>query len=261
MRSDLLEDMPVKLPATEFLMRAGLIRNGRLTYTGLLLFGENPAAYLPAAVVQCVRFHGITMTAPLETIELQGSVPELIVRARDFVAALARTGELPTADGAYAETAYRYPMIAVREIIANAVVHRDYSDPESCVQIHAFDDRIEIISPGKWGGAPTTESGERPIGQLERRSQKRNFRLAQTLTWSKLVEGVGAGVPGQSPTASPLVPPSRWSRRTSVWSRSPSFPSRQSRPRDLRGRPGDLRRLSGNENLAGACGNSALDVT
>ena len=195
MRSDLLEDMPVKLPATEFLMRAGLIRNGRLTYTGLLLFGENPAAYLPAAVVQCVRFHGITMTAPLETIELQGSVPELIVRARDFVAALARTGELPTADGAYAETAYRYPMIAVREIIANAVVHRDYSDPESCVQIHAFDDRIEIISPGKWGGAPTTESGERPIGQLERRSQKRNFRLAQTLTWSKLVEGVGAGVP------------------------------------------------------------------
>lgn len=195
MRSDLLEEMPLKLPAAEFLRRAGLIRHGRLTYTGLLLFGENPATYLPAAVVQCVRFHGTAMTAPLETVELQGSVPELIVKARDFVAALARTGELPTADGAYAEAAYRYPMIAVREIIANAVVHRDYADPESCVQIHAFDDRIEIISPGKWGGAPITESGEHPIGQLERRSQKRNFRLAQTLTWSKLVEGVGAGVP------------------------------------------------------------------
>ena len=135
------------------------------------------------------------MTAPLETIDIQGSVPELIVKARDFIATLARAGELPTAGGAYAEAAYRYPMIAVREIIANAVVHRDYSDQESCVQIHAFDDRIEIISPGKWGGALTTESEERPIGQLERRSQKRNFRLAQTLTWSKLVEGVGAGVP------------------------------------------------------------------
>jgi hypothetical protein len=86
-------------------------------------------------------------------------------------------------------------MIAVREIIANAVVHRDYSDQESCVQVHAFDDRIEIISPGRWGGAPVTESRERLIGQLERQSRKRNFRLAQTLTWSKLVEGVGAGVP------------------------------------------------------------------
>jgi len=195
MRSDLLEKMPANLPAGEFLKQAGLMRHGRLTYTGLLLFGENPTTYLPAAVVQCVRFHGTTMTAPLETIDIQGSVPEMIVRARDFIATLARTGELPTAGGPYAEAAYRYPMIAVREIIANAVVHRDYSDQESCVQIHAFDDRIEVISPGKWGGAPITESEERPIGQLERRSEKRNFRLAQTLTWSKLVEGVGAGVP------------------------------------------------------------------
>jgi hypothetical protein len=160
----------------------------------LLLFGENPTIYLSAAVVQCVRFHGTSLTAPLESIDLQGSVPELIVKARDFIAALARTGELPTADGAYAEATYRYPMIAVREIIANAVVHRDYSDQESSVQIHAYDDRIEIISPGKWVGAPVTEPGEHPIGQLERRSQKRNFRLAQALTWSKLVEGVGTGV-------------------------------------------------------------------
>jgi DNA-binding GntR family transcriptional regulator len=195
MRSDLLEKMPAELSAADFLGQAGLMRRGRLTYAGLLLFGENPTTYLPAAVVQCVRFHGITMTAPLESIDLQGSVPELIVKARDFIAAFARVGELPTADGAYATAAYRYPMIAVREIIANAVVHRDYSDQETCVQIHAFDDRIEIISPGEWGGVPVTESGEHPIGQLERRSQKRNFRLAQTLTWSKLVEGVGAGVP------------------------------------------------------------------
>ncbi len=250
MRSDLLEDMPLKLPPTEFLRRAGLIRHGRLTYTGLLLFGENPTTYLPAAVVQCVRFHGTTMTAPLETIDLQGSVPELIVRARDFVAALARTGELPTAGGAYAEAAYRYPMIAVREIIANAVVHRDYADPESCVQIHAFDDRIEIISPGKWGGAPITESGEHPIGQLERRSQKRNFRLAQTLTWSKLVEGVGAGVPRSiadcesTGAPEPVVatdervvqvtifpkPSSEPTRRPSEPTRRPSEPTRRPSP-------------------------------
>jgi GntR family transcriptional regulator len=65
----------------------------------------------------------------------------------------------------------------------------------SGASFNQFDDRIDIISPGKWGGTSVTESEERPIGLLERRSQKRNFRLAQTLTWSKLVEGVGAGVP------------------------------------------------------------------
>lgn len=46
-----------------------------------------------------------------------------------------------------------------------------------------------------WGGSPAVEDGERLIGELERHSRRLNFRLAQLLTWSKLVEGVGAGVP------------------------------------------------------------------
>jgi predicted HTH transcriptional regulator len=194
-RNDISESIPKQLTPTEFLQRAGLLRHGNLTYAGLLLFGDNPAAILPAAIVQCVRFNGRLMTDPLESCDLQGTVPEVIVKARDFVANISRIGETPTAEGAYAETAYRFPMIAVREIIANAVVHRDYEDQESCVQIHVFSDRIEVISPGEWGGTPTVTKGQIPLGDLERHSQRRNFRLAQTLTWSKLVEGVGAGVP------------------------------------------------------------------
>ena len=45
------------------------------------------------------------------------------------------------------------------------------------------------------GGSPAVEDGERLLGQLARQSRRLNFRLAQLLTWSKLVEGVGAGVP------------------------------------------------------------------
>jgi predicted HTH transcriptional regulator len=195
MRSDISESMPTQLTAAEFLQRAELLRNGHLSYAGVLLFSDSPTIVLPSAMVQCVRFSGIGKTEPLESTDLQGPVPDLIVQARDFVAELARIGEAPTTEGAYAETMYSYPMIAVREIIANAVVHRDYWEQGSCVQIHAFKDRVEIISPGDWGGSRVIQETESRLSQLERDSQRRNFRLARVLTWSKLVEGVGAGLP------------------------------------------------------------------
>ena len=118
----------------------------------------------------------------------------MIISARDFVAERARLGESPNKRSAFAETSYRFPMIAVREIIANAIVHRDYQNQESSVQVHMFNDRIEVISPGNWGGSPEVIEAQTQLVNLDRPSQKRNFRLARTLTWSKLVEGVGAGV-------------------------------------------------------------------
>lgn len=195
LRDDKLESMPRQLPSREFLYRAGVLKGKELTYTGILMFGDNPTQFLPTAMVQCVRFSGTAKTDPLQSTELQGTVPEMIVGARDFVAQASRLGETASAEGAYAEPTYKFPMIAVREIIANAIVHRSYEEQESCVQIHLYSDRIEVISPGVWGGSPAVEEGEKPLGQLERQSRRLNFRLAQLLTWSKLVEGVGTGVP------------------------------------------------------------------
>ena len=195
MRDDIVNLMPQQLTAAEFLQRANLLQQGSLTYAGLLLFGDNPTAVLPSAMVQCFEFSGNAKTDPFAIIDIYGTVPEMIVQAREFVADRARLGTTPTAEGAYAEMTYKYPMIAVREIIANAIVHRDYEDHESCVQILFFKDRLEVISPGVWGGSPTTSEGETALGELERSSRRRNFRLARTLTWLRLVEGVGSGIP------------------------------------------------------------------
>ncbi|MFF7368686.1 caspase, EACC1-associated type [Streptomyces tricolor] len=198
-RRDLREDMAATLPeqltSSEFLQRAGLLKDGHPTLAGVLLFGQNPTALLPAAMVRCVRFRGSRKTDPVESVDLHGTVPELIVRARDFVAKSAVLGESPSTASAYSETTYRYPMIAVREIIANAVVHRDYTEQDACVQVHVFDDRIEVISPGTWGGPAEVPDGQLRLSALEGQSQPRNFRLARLLTWVKLVESVGAGLP------------------------------------------------------------------
>ena len=195
LRDDKLESMPRQLPSTDFLYEAGVIKGKELTYTGILMFGDNPTQFLPTAIVQCVRFSGTAKTDPLQSTEIQGTVPEMIVKARDFVAEASRLGEIASTEGAYAEPTYKFPMIAVREIIANAIVHRSYEEQESCVQIHLYSDRIEVISPGVWGGSPAVKEGEKPLGQLERQSSRLNFRLAHLLTWLKLVEGAGTGVP------------------------------------------------------------------
>ena len=47
------------------------------------------------------------------------------------------------------EDIYEIPMIAIREFISNAFVHRDYSHSvQSSIQVEMYDDRIEIKSPG-----------------------------------------------------------------------------------------------------------------
>lgn len=42
-----------------------------------------------------------------------------------------------------------YPEIALREIVANALIHQDFTIRGSCPMIEIFDDRIEISNPGK----------------------------------------------------------------------------------------------------------------
>jgi len=43
---------------------------------------------------------------------------------------------------------YEYPEKAIREIVANAVIHRDYRITETYVQVNVFEDRIEVFNPG-----------------------------------------------------------------------------------------------------------------
>ena len=264
MRDDVRGRMPDSLTDAQFLDRAGLLtRDGSITYAGLLLFGTHPTQALPSAVVQCVRFHGTTNTASREITDFHDPIPQLIARAYDFVAGVARIGDTPTDSGPRAEPAYKYPMVAVREIIANAVVHRDYENQKSCVQIHAFEDRIEVHSPGAWQGAAVA-LGTHPLGELARMSERRNFRIAQPLTWSRLMEGAGTGVArsveecGKAGAQEPLVvidesavkvvifpqqPPQQHSKsrtnRTHIWGseipfRNPYFTGREAELRALR---------------------------
>jgi hypothetical protein len=117
---------------------------------------------------------------------MQDTVPALIVRARDFIADATRLGEAPTTEGAYAQIAYKYPMIAVREIIANAIVHRDYEQQESSVQIQMYSDRARR---GRRGMTGPERSREAESQQMRDRGLREHTRGARRRA-APVVEGL-----------------------------------------------------------------------
>ena len=195
LRDEIASAYPSSLTPWEFLERACLWVNGGLSRAGVLLFAENPTAFTPTSIVKCTRYFGPDKSAERDSLTFTGTVPLQIDAARQFIVDRTRRGEMPSPDTARTVDTYDYPMVAVREVLANALVHRDYNAMESCVHVRMFLDRLEISSPGTWLGRDLTEGLRYNLVDLEGQSIKRNFRLAHLLSWTRLVEGEGSGIP------------------------------------------------------------------
>ena len=124
-----------------------LLSSESLTVAGLLLFGKTPSPFLPVFHVKAVRYPGkdIHATNYIDSADLLGRIQQ---QFEDVLGFLLRNihweqGEQNVTSVGTPEI----PRIVFEELIANALIHRDYfvSAP---IRIFMFDDRIEIISPG-----------------------------------------------------------------------------------------------------------------
>jgi len=130
------------------LTELGLLDKNRLLYAALMLFGKKPQRFCPAAVVKCSHYHGTAVTRPIPSQQVFGNTLfEQADAAADFVLSrLDRTiGDRDETTAA--KEKLEIPKEAIREIIVNAIVHRDY-DSNASVQIDVFADRVEIMNPG-----------------------------------------------------------------------------------------------------------------
>ncbi len=131
-----------------------------VTIDGLILFGENPARFLPQSGIRAICYAGLEpdyavradeeIKGPLVPLESAGGLtiePGIVDRAWDFM----RRNTAPTAwlEGARRRTGWEYPEEAIREVLVNALVHRDYSISGADVTLAIFSDRIEVQSPGR----------------------------------------------------------------------------------------------------------------
>ena len=100
----------------------------------------------PQAVVKAARFKGNEPVTFLDTRDFDESLLLITDQVLDFIKKNIRL-EYLISGKAERDERWEYPLVALREAILNAVVHRDYNDPGN-IQIRIFDDFIEIWSPG-----------------------------------------------------------------------------------------------------------------
>ena len=119
----------------------------RPTYAGILLLGNNPKFYMPGAYVQYVLFSGDSMDSEVvNEVEFSGDLLSTMRQLDLFVKN--NIEERPVRVSALKELMTRnYPFRAIRELLNNAVMHRNY-ESNAPVKFYEFSDRIEISNPG-----------------------------------------------------------------------------------------------------------------
>ncbi|MEZ0148116.1 MAG: ATP-binding protein [Candidatus Reddybacter sp.] len=155
----LINVIPNAEPLT-YLNNQELIQIGQCKVSGVLLFCDEPAVYLPKRCsVKIMRYRTKDDDIGREFLDgipttIEGDVYNLVYSAvSKTVEIVERIKKL----GAKGMENISYPHETLHEIITNAVLHRDYSIVAD-VQIRVFDDRIEVESPGKLPGHVTKEN-------------------------------------------------------------------------------------------------------
>jgi ATP-dependent DNA helicase RecG len=174
----------------EVLLRRGCLvrqKSGSLhpTYAALLLFGRTPQRWLPNATILAARFPGLAFTDQYLKQEIIGTLPEQLQQAEAFLRANMRS--VVRLVGLTHQETLEYPFEAVRELLVNAVAHRDYSIHGDCIHLHLFADRLEVHSPGRLPGPVTLDN------LLEARFS-RNAVIVQALSDIGYVERLGYGL-------------------------------------------------------------------
>jgi ATP-dependent DNA helicase RecG len=171
------------------LLRRGCLSHveGKLrpTYAGLMLFGRYPQQWLPNATILAAHFPGIAFSDEYIKQDIYGNLPDQLRQVEVFIRDnLRRVVRLA---GLIHQETLEYPFEAVRELIINAVAHRDYNIQGDNVHLHMFSDHLEVSSPGGLPGPVTLDN------LLEARFS-RNAVIVQVLADLGFVERLGYGL-------------------------------------------------------------------
>ena len=162
------------------------LRTACPTVGGILLFGKNPRYFVPGAYVQYLRLPGTTLTdLPEDQAEISGDLLS-VLRELDLRLRTAIQSSLAQVSALREKLRPDFPEIAIRELLLNAIMHRDYQS-NTPVRFYWFEDRIEILSPGGLHGEVTAET-------LTRRNSYRNPVIAEAMKALGYVNRFGYGI-------------------------------------------------------------------
>jgi ATP-dependent DNA helicase RecG len=181
--------MPNNLSVEELLLRRGCIKRVhgeyKPTYAALLLFGRYPQRWLANASILAGRFSGLTLSDEYIKQDITGTLPEQIRQANAFVQSNLKS--VVRMNGLNHREIPEYPYDAVRELLVNAVAHRDYNVQGDNIHLFIFANRLEVHSPG---GLP----GPVNLQNMLNTRFARNAVIMQVLSDLGFVERLGYGL-------------------------------------------------------------------
>lgn len=136
--------------------------------------------------INCARFKGKTMDIFLDKKEFIGDIFSKIENIQMFLSNHLNISS--KFENFQRKDILEIPMLALREGIINAIVHRDYSNQGRDIKIGIYDDVVEIVSPG---GLPSTLTIEQIYSG---RSEIRNRVLARIFKELNFIEKWGSGI-------------------------------------------------------------------
>ena len=154
-----------KHPNEKIMQLQGITDKGKPTVAGILLFGEYPQAFFPQLSITAMAVPGLEIGELgdagerfIDNRRIEGTIPQMIEEAMAFVRRNTKTMTIIDEDGNRKDKT-EYPMRAVREIILNALIHRDYSihTDHSPIRLIIYNDRLELENPGGLYGRITID--------------------------------------------------------------------------------------------------------
>ena len=156
------------------------------TNAGALLFAQDPLNWIPGAVIQYVRYEGDALdTDVLDERRFEGDLITVLRELDGFLRTLFPS-QPESVSPLKEENRTPYPMLAVRELLMNAVMHRDY-ESNAPIRLYWFRDRIEIQNAGGLYGAVTPET-------FPNQNDYRNPKIAEAMKILGYVNIFGRGI-------------------------------------------------------------------
>ena len=129
------------------------------TNLGMILFGKHPEMYIPSAYLQYVKFNAADNGGDiLAEHAYKGPLLQTIADLNAFVKVGVASPHPVKISALQEETVCDYPDWSIRELLLNAIIHRDYQIGNAPVKFYEYNNRIEISNPGGLYGQATPEN-------------------------------------------------------------------------------------------------------
>ena len=178
-----LVDLGVALPSQP--------TGAQILLAGAILFAQpgftQAKGFDRSLTVQVIRRQGNDPASGpfIERSEFAGPLHRKLENCMEFIAAHTPSTEIVT--GLHRERHFQYPKKVLREVILNALAHRDYHLKGATIDITICDDKIIVRSPGSLPGHITLEN-------IITEHFSRNAKIMRVLKSINLVEEYGDGM-------------------------------------------------------------------